>query len=1044
LKRTKEQTNKTIGAVLLAVLLLAMPAIGVFNGSAQMPTVLKISPASVEVEVGSDFEVDAMIETSSDVYYYGIILTYDSSALKSLEVSVFAPFELSNRIVDEQNGFLLIEGAGGPSSGVVPLVRFSFHCSDLGMSALRIADYYVDDSDLRRIPVDQVTDGFVVPWLFSAEYADYVVSGVPDFDQRQDGWINPQSNEWSWSGPTAVADCLWWLDSSCELCSLAPPAISDGLRLVHAYGSWDDHDSQNAPLLIEDLAWCMDTDGNRTEQRHNGTVVDDLVEGVKGYFSEVELTDKFSVQAVKAPTFDDIRREVERGEAAVLLFGFWQEQPEGSGTLVRVGGHYVAVSGFDPSNSRLAFSDPYGDNAEMTGLGFVKPTASHDHPMVPPDTMHNDAALVSHDFYNATYESDAVGESRLGILYNPTYLTDLVNDTQGQNTPVEFESFQGGFDPLSVVKTEVEYAIVVSCKTGLVAAGTEGGSVNVWDFYGSLQWSWNSSYPIVSVAMTNDGRYAVAGSRLSSVPGAGSLLLFDNSLGSPPSNSSWPVSIPVSKGQFGDFSGLESESVDVKNNTFNGFVVVAAATDSGVSLFNCSGGVIWNYSDGSAESMVTFSDDGNYLLCCSVDSGVLHYFSSFRDGIAGWSAGDGMPVWSYGGAAFGLYGYWVGLDGLGGCVAASMYPTPVSVSQDFSRVVLLNGAGEVLWSRGLSKGGFVKVEVSCDGKRVAAVNSDPDDTVGCDVTCWSELTDGLSGWGVDDSVPSWVFWPGKEFGQPNNVSDDLYSLGMSEDGRSVTIGGSAANVYFLSSDGEEVVNITGAQGVVESVDLTFDGKYGVIGDDAGRLRLFDCAAGLKWSAIVDGGVSSVALSKVYPNPSVNAECDMAVINTTGCKDGCSPLSTVTQNNTCHFWVEVENQGDIPASVTISIRVNGSLIGTVTINVSTGEKAIVPFVWNTTGFARGNYTITGLAEISQGEADVCDNIFADAYVLTLSGAGDVNGDSTVDLRDVGFITSSYSTRPGAAKWNPNADLNDDHIVDMRDMGIACNNFGKIYS
>lgn len=1040
----RKRIKCAIVIALLSSLFLTIRADAQFSQLDHTPAILRVNPAKVDVETGSDFEVNVTIDTQDSVFFFGIVLTYNTSVVDSLNISVLAPFELVNRIIADENGFILVEGAGGPVSGSVPLAHFVFHASDVGMSALTISDYYMDDSAHNSVSIDRVVNGIAVQWLLKSGFSDYAVSGMPDFDQRQNGWVNAETLGWSWCGPCAVADGLWWMDSKFEQHPLTPPVVSDGLGLVHGYGPWDDHDVSNVPPLIQDLAWCMDTDGNRTAVERRGTNIADMVGGLDSYFAAVGLSDKLSVSALKAPGFDVLWDGVKRDGATVLLLGFWQEQPAGSGLWVRVGGHYVAVAGVDPLNRRVALCDPYGDNAEMSGAsGFVKPSSQHGHPVEPPDTVHNNATYVSYDSYNVTVDLAHVGESQIGVIYDPNYLLDVVNATQGQNVPGELVSFQGSFDPGLPVQTEVEYAVAVSCKTGLVTAGSLDGSVHVWDFYGSPQWTWNMSDPVVTVAMSNDGRFVAAESRSSSMPANGILALFDNAKGVPPGNLLWSVPLSISTSSCGNLSGYESSSVDVKNNTFNGFVVVTAASDNGVTLFDYLGNVIWNYPDVSCESVVRFSFDANYLVCCDLDSGVVRYFSDLRDGVAGWGVGDGMPIWSYGGAGLGLYAYWAALDGLGEYVVASMYPTPVWVDQSSSRVVLLDRTGSVVWTCGLPKGGFVKVEVSCDGKSVAAINSDPTDSVGCDLTLWSESTDTISGWGSEDVTPSWVFWPGKEQGQSHVFSDDFYALDVSEDGACVMAGGNSGNTYVLSSEGEVLANVSSVQNNVESVDVTFDGRYGVFGDSVGGVRLLDDVAGLRWSTVAGGRVSSVSVSKVYPSLTVGATCDAAVVNVTGCKDGCVPLPTVSQNYTCHFWVEVENQGDLPASVIVSLRANTSLIGVTVANVSAGEHRIVAFVWNTTGLARGNYTVTAFAGITRGEMDVGDNSYTDVFVVKLCGTGDVNGDGVVNLRDVGAISYSFSMTPGAEKWNPNADFNDDHVVDMRDMGIACNNYGKHY-
>ena len=76
--------------------------------------------------------------------------------------------------------------------------------------------------------------------------ADYALSGMPDFDQKQGDWHDPQAvDRWTHCGAAAVADALWWLDSMGELGSQSPPEVADGYDLVSSYGTWDDHDAQN-------------------------------------------------------------------------------------------------------------------------------------------------------------------------------------------------------------------------------------------------------------------------------------------------------------------------------------------------------------------------------------------------------------------------------------------------------------------------------------------------------------------------------------------------------------------------------------------------------------------------------------------------------------------------------------------------------------------------------------------------------------------------------------------------------------------------------
>lgn len=128
--------------------------------------------------------------------------------------------------------------------------------------------------------------------FFNEGFGDYTPTGMPDFDQRQDNWTNPTIGNWSYCGPTAVANSLWWYDSKFEPNQppIPPPERSDEFPLVSSYipQEIDDHDPENVQMLIVHLAKLMDTDGQRTSTpatAHNGTMVGDMKAGLTQYLS---------------------------------------------------------------------------------------------------------------------------------------------------------------------------------------------------------------------------------------------------------------------------------------------------------------------------------------------------------------------------------------------------------------------------------------------------------------------------------------------------------------------------------------------------------------------------------------------------------------------------------------------------------------------------------------------------------------------------------------------------------------------------------------
>lgn len=839
-------------------------------------------------------------------------------------------------------------------------------------------------------------------WYFKGwpkSYVDYAPSGVPDFDQRQWGsynWTNPYPpiDQWSHCGPTAVANSLSWLDSQFEPYPVSPPVINDNFALVESYDpTWDDHDPQNVPYLIEDLAYLMDTNGIRTGIPHCGTKVMDMQQGIDEYLHLKGLDWKFYEHTVKMPTYDLIVEEILKSQDVTLLLGFWQTAD--GVTYWRIGGHYVTVAGVDASTMRIAFSDPIADAAEFTGNGHVAPPPVHPHSPVPPHQLHNDALFVSHDIYTV-----ATSPSPGGIYGLTDYwVIDELGNVFGscQNFPDDLLQYEGEYDPQLQIYTEIEYAVIVSCKTGIVAAGCEDTNVYAWDFYGSLQWQWAVGLPVVSVSMDNGGRFVAAGTRANPdpyPPGTwGDLWLFDNSLGSAPGNILWMnPGVNVSTSYDGGWMGTESKSVDVKYNEYNGYVVVAAATDQGLMLFDEFGSQAWHYSDGWAETIVRISQDGNYIVCADHLTDEIHYFSHLYDGIPGWGPTDGTPVWSFSGGMIHdfLHIFWVAISGLGDYVAVGGYdatpPLPYT-----GEVFLLDKTGNLVWSHSLPKGQYVRVDMPCHGRSVVAVNDDPLDLVGCDLSYWS---DGGNGWDAGDSMPIWSYWPTKETGGGQNPLHDYYTVAISENGDYVAAGGLPPSTFLLTKGGTLTQTVPATAGhTVQSVDLTFTGKYGASGDSYGVVTFFDKDTGFLWNRNTDLNLTihSIAVSKIYPCMFPFPYHDLAVIDVVPDKNQVAPGDTVS------VTVTVENKGDFVESffdVYLEVLFDGMpqtgvVPPSVTVPLlSSGAQIDVIFSWGTTGFAEENYTLIAKATIVQDEIYVYDNTCIDGVIEVESGLHDV--------------------------------------------------------
>lgn len=571
-----------------------------------------------------------------------------------------------------------------------------------------------------------------------------------------------------------------------------------------------------------------------------------------------------------------------------------------------------------------------------------------------------------------------------------------------------------------------------------LAAGSAGGEVYAFDYEGPL-WDHTPGSPVVSVAMDNEGKYIVAGTRAAA---SGQLYIYEH-LG-PPHMLSTTLP-PISTSYNGGTRGTESKSVDVKYSGASRDHIVAAATDEGLYLFTPALSQIWHYYDGSPETIVRISQDGNHIVCADYNTGLVHYFSHLSNNQPGWQSNDGTPVWSWQWPPIGHpWVFWVAISGDGHWVAVSgWYP---------DCVVLLDAREElasrrVVWAHLLAKGGYVRVDMPCSGESVVSANDDPTDTVGVDLLYFDKLggTSGFS-WDSDDDEPEWEFWPGPS----QNVDDDFYSVAISGNGGVVAVGGTnpgdpdwdQQHVYFLDRGGSFLRKVPLYRGFdyrVQSIDLTFTGKRGVVGDFSGEIWFVskDEDRALWHMAYTADPIHSVAISKIEPCMSDDLRPNIQVTDT-------QPHKTVVpQDSQIKANVTVTNTGDSNETTELSAYImNGQEISgaTILINLTRRETKTVTLSLNTTSLPKGNYTLFAQASIVPNEINVYDNTYTDG-IIKIVMPGDINADGKVDMKDIYLVIKAFGSYPSHPRWNPNTDINNDNKIDMKDVYIIVKNFGK---
>jgi hypothetical protein len=167
----------------------------------------------------------------------------------------------------------------------------------------------------------------------------------------------------------------------------------------------------------------------------------------------------------------------------------------------------------------------------------------------------------------------------------------------------------------------------------------------------------------------------------------------------------------------------------------------------------------------------------------------------------------------------------------------------------------------------------------------------------------------------------------------------------------------------------------------------------------------------------------------------NVERDVAVTDLSPCKyivgEGCCVSINVT----------VVNQGALAETFNVTLFANETEIGKLTgIVLESGSSTTLTFVWDTTGFVKGPYTMSAVAMTVEGETDTVDNTFTDGDV-TVTIQGDVDGDGDVDAIDLADLSDAYGSTPELPNWNATCDIDNDNLVDVFDLFSLGKNFGE---
>lgn len=218
-------------------------------------------------------------------------------------------------------------------------------------------------------------------------------------------------------------------------------------------------------------------------------------------------------------------------------------------------------------------------------------------------------------------------------------------------------------------------------------------------------------------------------------------------------------------------------------------------------------------------------------------------------------------------------------------------------------------------------------------------------------------------------------------------------------------------------------NVSGVNGTGTLTTITFQAVAG--GNTA--LHLADTVLG-------DSQANPITHTTNDGEVTVIGVHDIAVANVT-------PLKTIVgQSYPMHINVIVENQGDLTETFNVTAYANTTTIETLEVALESGASRTLTFTWNTTGFSKGNYTISAYAWPVLGETDTSDNTFT-GNTVTVTIPGDVNGDFDVNILDVSRICGIYGAEQGQGLFIPECDIDNDGTITILDVVIACSHYGQ---
>jgi hypothetical protein len=102
--------------------------------------------------------------------------------------------------------------------------------------------------------------------------------------------------------------------------------------------------------------------------------------------------------------------------------------------------------------------------------------------------------------------------------------------------------------------------------------------------------------------------------------------------------------------------------------------------------------------------------------------------------------------------------------------------------------------------------------------------------------------------------------------------------------------------------------------------------------------------------------------------------------------------TVLSGNLVSINVTAQDPGDFIETFNVTIYAGSQVIGVQSVSLDSHSSTNLAFVWDTTGFANGDYTVSASASVVPGEVNTANNVMLAENIVTIQASTSTGGGS----------------------------------------------------